>query len=77
MFSNDESGLLCRGLQTVDMDQAFWPLCEVDEVTEDGWWGSGLPLRLAMGATSVVWGLATVNPEKCALQRPFSPAMPY
>lgn len=57
--------------QTVGLDQAFWPLYEVDEVAEDWWWGSALPLRLAMGATSValVWGLATVSPGKGAMQR--------
>lgn len=52
--------------ETVGLDQAFWPLYELDEVAKDWWWGSGMPLRLAMGATSValVWGLATVSPGK-------------
>ena len=59
-------------LQTVGLDQAFWPLYEVEEVAEDWWWGSGMPLRLAMAATSValVWGLATVSPGKGTAQHP-------
>ena len=55
-------------MQEVGLDQAFWPLWELEEVGEDWWWGSNILMRLGLLATSALalWGLATVSPGKGA-----------
>jgi len=52
--------------QEVGLDQAFWPLWELEEVGEDWWWGSNILMRLGLLATIALalWGLATVSPGK-------------
>ena len=56
--------------QEVGLDQAFWPLWELEEVGEDWWWGSNILMRLGLTATTALalWGLATVSPGKGALK---------
>ena len=53
------------------MDQAFWPLWELEQVGEDWWWGSNILMRLGLAATAALalWGLATVSPGKGAYDR--------
>lgn len=52
--------------QEVGLDQAFWPLWELEEVSEGWWWGSNILMRLGLAATTALalWGLATVSPGK-------------
>ncbi len=60
------------------MDQAFWPLWELEEVGEDWWWGSNILMRLGLTATTALalWGLATVSPGKGAPGRCANQAWP-
>ncbi len=58
--------------QTVGLDEAFWPLWELEEVDGDwSWWRSHAWQRAVFAGTvaTVVWGLQRVAPgtgaQKC------------